>query len=211
MAQTNSIKIYLPFQEAITTSQSSIQHEEPINSAVKELNEAKLISLCLKQDRKAQKMLYEKHGPTMKLVCLRYLYDKALAEEILNKAFFKVFGKLKQYKNNGSFEGWIRKIVVNECLDCNRQYKQTIRLEEQFDHRGFSTQPEVENNHNLAFILRAVNQLPEGYRLVFNMIEIDGFTHKEVADKLGITASASRSQLTKAKKALREKLELARS
>ena len=212
MSKTSSIKIYLPLQEAERYIYPSYQVEdETVVDNTKTLTEQKLIKLCLKKNRKAQKELYDKHGPTMKMVCLRYLYDKSSAEDALNKAFLKVFTKLKTYKNAGSFEGWIRKVVVNECLDINRQTKKTIRIDEDSNRHDFSTLPIAEQNHNTAYILRVVNQLPDGYRTVFNMVEIDGFSHKEVAQKLEITESASRSQLTKAKKILRKKLEVFKS
>ena len=208
----NSIKIYLPSQEAERYIYPSFKVEgESVVSDTKTLTEEKLIKLCLKGNRKAQKELYDQHGPTMKMVCLRYLYDKSSAEDTLNKAFLKVFTKLKTYKNAGSFEGWIRKIVVNACLDTNRQTKKSIQIDENSNHHDFSVQPEIDQTHNTAYILKVISQLPEGYRTIFNMVEIDGFSHKEVSQKLGITESASRSQLTKAKKVLRTKLEFKKS
>jgi len=152
-------------------------------------------------------MLYEKMGPLMKAVCLRYVYDKSLAEEVMNRGFLKVFTKLTSYKNKGSFEGWVRRIMVNESLDENRKLKRSYKLDEKVSDNFFSVPPEVDDNYGVSYILQLVEKLPLGYKTVFNMVEIDGFTHKEVSVKLNITESASRSQLTKAKKILRNKLE----
>ena len=171
------------------------------------MKEKELLSLCLEKDRKAQKMLYERMGPLMKMVCLRYVYDKTLAEEVMNRGFLKVFTKLATYKNQGSFEGWVRRIMVNESLDENKKHKPTYRLDEKVSDKFFSVQPDIDNTHNVKYILQLIEQLPTGYKTVFNMVEIDGFSHKEVSAKLKITESASRSQLTKAKKILRNKLE----
>ena len=145
-------------------------------------------------------------GSLMKMVCLRYVYDKSLAEEVMNRGFLKVFTKLKSYKNKGSFEGWVRRIMVNECLNENKKHKPFYRLDEKVSDSFFSVQPDVDDNYNSSYILQLIEQLPTGYKTIFNMVEIDGFSHKEVSVKLKITESASRSQLTKAKKILRQKL-----
>lgn len=143
----------------------------------------------------------------MKMVCLRYLYDKSLAEEVMNRGFLKVFTKLSDFNNAGSFEGWMRRIMVNECLDENRRYKHIEKLNEQDLKQGLWQGALADENSNVNYLLKVIESLPPGYRTVFNMVEIDGFNHKEVAQKLNIKESASRSQLAKAKKLLRQKLE----
>ncbi len=171
------------------------------------MKEKELLLLCLEKDRRAQKMLYEKMGSLMKAVCLRYVYDKSLAEEVMNRGFLKVFTKLASYKNKGSFEGWVRRIMVNECLDENRKLKHSYKIDEKVSDNFFSVPPEVDDNYGVSYILQIIEKLPLGYKTVFNMVEIDGFTHKEVSAKLKITESTSRSQLTKAKKMIKLKIE----
>ncbi len=172
----------------------------------KKTNEDELVQRCLKNNRKAQKELYERYGPVMKMVCLRYLYEKQLAEEVLNRGFFKVFTKIESYTKEGSFEGWIRKIMVNECLNEN-QKREVIYEPNEVGERNFLTQvPEVESTHDVSYIMNVIAALPDGYRIVFNLCEIEGYNHKEIAEKLGITESSSRSQLTRAKQLLRQKL-----
>ncbi len=165
-----------------------------------------LLKGCLQSDRKAQRLFYEHFGPVMKMVCLRYLFEKQLAEEILNKGFLKVFTKLDTYKDEGSLEGWIRKIMVNECLNENQKRKIHYEPDEVAESRFRQQVPEVESSHELKHLMAIIEALPDGYRMVFNLIEIEGYTHKEASTKLGTTESNSRSQLARAKKLLREKL-----
>ena len=169
------------------------------------LTQTELINRCLKNDRKAQRALYERFGPTLKMTCLRYLIDKEMAEDALNRGFLKVFTKLDSYNGTGNFEGWMRRIMVNECLDFNRTHKPIYSIEEEtfLADDAFNV---TESKYETDFILRLIDALPLGYKTVFNMVEIDGFNHKEVGERLQITESASRSQLAKAKSILRKKL-----
>ena len=169
------------------------------------LQDHELIELCKKNNRNAQRQLYEHYGPKMKFVCRRYLTDKNNTEDVLNQGFIKVFNKLNAYQGRGSFEGWIKRTIINTCLDQNRKDKTfTLSLEEvspqdqptTIDYTGL----------NVDYILNAINRLPLGCQAVFNLVEVDGYNHKEVAAMLGITESASRSQLTKAKQSLRKML-----
>lgn len=172
----------------------------------KNTNDDELVQRCLKNDRKAQKQLYERFGPLMKMVCLRYLFEKQLAEEVMNRGFYKVFTKLSSYKAEGSFEGWIRKIMVHESLNENQKKKASYEIDECAENKFLSQVPEVESSHGLEHIMNVISALPDGYRVVFNLIEVEGFNHKEVAQKLSISESSSRSQLTRAKQLLRQKL-----
>ena len=169
------------------------------------LTQTELINRCLKNDRKAQRALYEQFGPKMKMICLRYLIDKEMAEDALNRGFLKVFTKLDSFTGTGNFEGWMRKIFVNECLDANKVHKPSYSIaEETFLHDDAFNM--TESKHETDYILRIIDSLPLGYKTVFNMVEIDGYNHKEVGEQLQITESASRSQLAKAKNILRKKL-----
>lgn len=170
------------------------------------LNEDELVQRCLKNDRKAQRQLYERYGPVMKMVCLRYLFEKQLAEEVLNRDFFKVFTKMKDYTGEGSLEGWIRRVMVNESLNENRKRKVLYEPDEVGESRFLQQVPEVQSSHEVKYIMAVIEALPEGYRVVFNRAEIEGYHHSEIAKKLQISESSSRSQLARAKKLLRKKL-----
>jgi len=170
------------------------------------LEEKQLIKKCLRNDRRAQRELYDRFGPLMKAVCIRYLFDSSICEEVMNRGFYKVFKNLNRFRFEGSFEGWIRKIMVRECLNENEKTKKA-RLSTDLDEAKFLKQaPEAQDNHSVDFIMKVIKALPEGYRLVFNLYEIEGYNHSEIAEQLNITESASRSQLTRAKQLLRKKL-----
>ena len=164
------------------------------------INEHELIQQCLQSNRKAQQDLYDCFAPVMKAVCRRYLYDKNELELALNQGFLKVFQNLKKFKGEGSFEGWIRRIVINTCLMENRKKP---KENEPIGEEVFVAQADAESPE---YILQAIASLPKGYREVFNLFEIDGYNHKEIAKMLHITSSASRSQLARAKEVLRKKL-----
>lgn len=172
----------------------------------KKLNEDELVQQCLKSNRKAQKELYERYAPLMKMVCLRYLYEKQLSEEVLNRGFFKVFTKIETYSGKGSLEGWIRKIMVNECLNENQKRKVIYEPDETGEQHFLKQVPEVDSDHEVSHIMAVIAALPDGYRVIFNLCEIEGYNHKEIAEQLGITESSSRSQLSRAKQLLRQKL-----
>lgn len=164
------------------------------------INEHELIQQCLQSNQSAQKALYERYAPAMKAVCRRYLYDKQEIEPVMNQGFLQVFLNLKKFKGEGSFEGWIRRIVINTCLMENRKKKTPeTELTEDFLSDGNQESPE--------YILKAIESLPKGYREVFNLFEIDGYNHNEISKMLGISTSASRSQLARAKEVLRKKLQ----
>jgi RNA polymerase sigma-70 factor (ECF subfamily) len=155
-----------------------------------------------------QRQLYERFTGKMYAVCLRYARTPSDAADILQEGFIKVFTKMSQYQFQGSFEGWIRRIMVNTAL---RTYQR-----QRFDQEssGYETLPEspVEADAiaslSEAELLTLINKLPDGYRIVFNMVAIEGFSHAEVAETLGIQESTSRSQLTKARRWLTEQLEV---
>lgn len=161
--------------------------------------EEKLIEACRKGDRKAQYELYEKYAPLMFSVCRRYVMQLQEAEDILVCGFTKVFQKLDQFKGQGSFEGWVRRIMVNEALTFIRRNK-SMYLEVEIekasrepDFHKLSDQLEVED------LEKMIDRLPMGYKTVFNLYAIEGFSHKEIAEKLGISENTSKSQLSRAR------------
>lgn len=171
------------------------------------MKQSELIHKCINNERKAQKELYERFGPLMKAVCRRYLFQKELAEEVMNRGFLKVFTNLKEFRGDGSFEGWVRRIMVRESLNENKRKHPTLETNAEHETAFLKIPSPTHSQHDADYILKLIDALPIGYKTVFNMNEIEGYSHAEIAKELGITESASRSQLARAKKLLREKLE----
>ena len=139
-------------------------------------------------------------------LCCRYIKGRMEAEDILVTSFTKVFDRINQFKGEGSFEGWVRKIVVNEALSYLRKNK-SMYLET--DLEAADREPDLDNLNNhleAEDLLKLVAELPAGYRIVFNMYAIDGYAHKEIADQLGISENTSKSQLSRARSYLQNKL-----
>lgn len=168
------------------------------------MNEKELIAACMQEDRKAQQALYDRYAPVMYGVCKRYLKTLEDAEDVLIEAFFKVFSNLSQYKGEGSFEGWIRRIVVNESLMFLRRNHHFQYMVEVDNAAGVRIVPTVHEELAAGEILDLLDQLPMGYRTVFNLYVLEGYKHREIADLLGISINTSKSQLILAKKRLRE-------
>jgi RNA polymerase sigma factor (sigma-70 family) len=171
------------------------------------LSEQELIQGCLNGDRRAQKALYEKFAAKMFGVCRRYVKSVENAEEVMVEAFCKVFQKIELYSGQGSFEGWIRKVVVNEALMFIRK---NYRFNEHLDIADIPVQSvdvSIEDELAANEILNLLDQLPTGYRTVFNLYVLDGLKHKEIAELLEISINTSKSQLILAKKKLKDLVE----
>jgi RNA polymerase sigma factor (sigma-70 family) len=168
-------------------------------------NEYDLAKAIQKGDRKAQNRFYEKYASKMLAVCSRYVGDKTEAEDVMIEGFMKIFDKINQFSFQGSFEGWVRKIIVNEALMYVRSKKNfNVDLEDaefEIDTNEFATNLEAEE------LMKLIDQLPMGYKTVFNLFAIEGFSHQEIAEKLGISEGTSKSQLSRARVILQEKLQ----
>ncbi|MFK5879527.1 MAG: RNA polymerase sigma factor [Flavobacteriaceae bacterium] len=168
-------------------------------------NEAVLIKDAMKYHREAQHRLFEIHAPKMLSVCRYYIKDVQHAESVMLKGFFKVFSKLKSFKSEGSFEGWIRRIMVREAISFLRQQKNI-----EFSIEDVEVKNDYANNINsemdVAQIQQLIDELPDGYRIVFVMYAIEGYKHKEIAEELDISESTSKSQLFKARKLLQKRV-----
>lgn len=166
-------------------------------------NETALIKKALKNNREAQHVLFELHAPKMLSVCRYYVKDLQQAEDVMLNGFFKVFSNLKQFNADGSFEGWMRRIMVREAISFLRQKKDI-----EFPVDTFQTNTNSENNINtnieVANIQQHIDALPSGYKMVFVMYAIEGYKHHEIATMLNITEGTSKSQLFKARKMLQE-------
>jgi len=168
------------------------------------LNE--LIILCKKQDAKAQGELYKRYSNVLFSICLRYSPNYVEAEDSLQDTFITIFKKIEQFKDKGSFEGWMKRVTVNTVLQKYRKKRVfDIRDEGQLEDE---VDEQVEDNDiPLDFLLEIIQQLPDRYRLVFTMYVMDGYSHKEVADMLGITDGTSKSNLARARAILKTKIE----
>ncbi|MEM9820658.1 MAG: sigma-70 family RNA polymerase sigma factor [Bacteroidota bacterium] len=165
-----------------------------------------LIEGCIKENKQCQKELFLRYAGKMLTVCRRYARHQLEAEDILQDAFIKVFDKINQFKFNGSFEGWIRRIVVNTAL---KNYQKSSFQKEQIgieDYEENGLEPTVYAQLHQEELLALISALPDGYRVVFNLYVLEGFSHKEIAQSLGIQAATSRSQLLKARKMLQAQI-----
>ncbi|MEP5339229.1 MAG: RNA polymerase sigma factor [Algibacter sp.] len=168
-------------------------------------NESLLIKKAIKNNREAQQVLYDLHAPKMLSVCRYYIKDLQHAEEAMLNGFFKVFSNLKSFKNEGSFEGWIRRIMVRESISFLRTQKQ---IEFPIDDINYKTEftNNIKTNIEVAEIQQLIDALPEGYKMVFVMFAIEGYKHYEIAEILNISEGTSKSQLFKARKMLQGKI-----
>ncbi|TGE18027.1 RNA polymerase sigma factor [Hymenobacter elongatus] len=170
------------------------------------MTDADLIAACRQGNGRAQKLLYERFAGMMLGVCIRYLRRREDAEEAMLGGFAKVFRALDQYRHEGSFEGWIRRIMVNEALGQLRR-KEPLHLAIDDSHTDLAVTPaDAESQLNTADLLALLADLPAGYRTVFNLYALEGFSHPEIAELLGISEGTSKSQLSKARAMLQRRL-----
>ena len=164
-----------------------------------------LIENCKINDTKAQGELYKLFSSKLFSVCLKYSRNYAEAEDNLQDAFLTIFDKIEQYKNKGSFEGWLKRITVNTVL-------QRYRSEKVFDIINENTIVDVElevdeDNISITYLLQIIQELPDRYRLVFNLFVLDGYSHKDIADMLDINVGTSKSNLARARQTLKKTIE----
>jgi len=166
-----------------------------------------LIKRCRAGERKAQELLYKQYASKMLGVCMRYATDKMEAEDMLQNGFIKVFQKIDDYRGDGSFEGWIRRIMVHSSIEYYRKHNKMMQLVELDEAGGeTSTNPLATARLEAADLLLLIKNLAPGYRIVFNLYAIEGYSHKEIAEIAGITEGASKSQLSRARSVLREQI-----
>ena len=163
-----------------------------------------MIQLAIDNNRAAQQKIYSQFSPKMLSICRMYVKDVHQAEDVMITSFMKVFTSLKNFQHNGSFEGWIRRIMVNECISFLRVHKKVNFIEDSFFIDGSIIVNEFELVADDIQIL--IDNLPEGYKMVFNLYAIEGFKHKEIALMLGINEGTSKSQLSHARKILQQQI-----
>jgi RNA polymerase sigma-70 factor (ECF subfamily) len=167
------------------------------------LSETTLIENCINGDRKSQKELYKIYSPKLFTVCLKYTKNHFDAEDVLQDGFVKVFHNLHKFTGDGSFEGWLRRIFVNTAIEHLRRKKQETIGCENIENSVFDKEPSALENLYRKDIVQTTKSLSKGYQTVFNLYAIEGFSHQQIATKLGITASTSKSQFSRAKVLLR--------
>ena len=172
------------------------------------MTEDELIRGCLKGNGSCQKEIFYRFAGRMLGVCHRYARNSADAEDILQDAFIKVFDKIYQFKSEGSFEGWIRRIVVNTALKkySLRRYEKEVIGYEISDRDENEMEPSAYAHLTEKELLELINSLPDGYRIIFNLYVIEGYQHDEIAEMLGIQPGTSRSQLVKARNMLQKQI-----
>ena len=167
-------------------------------------HEKKLIHRAASGKREAQKALYDRYAPKMLALCQHYIKDGHFAEDIMIEGFVKVFQNLSGFRFEGSFEGWVRRIMVREAIDFLRKRQFIVFDNTRLDENGGEQQ--VSDPYQLEALELLIDSLPEGYRLVFTLYAVEGYKHAEIAEVLGISENTSKSQLFKARKQLQEQL-----
>lgn len=171
------------------------------------MTDKELVKACEKGNAKAQELLYNRFAPMMLGICMRYCQSREEAEDVMQDAFVKVFRKIRTLQNSEALEPWIRRIMVNTSLNAIRSnlkhhfHSDIDELHEQVPDERYD-----EDVFRTADLLQLIRELPSGYRIVFNMYEVEGFAHKEIADMLGVSVNTSKSQLLKARRLLQKKL-----
>lgn len=188
--------------------------DQSIGSNMLSAEDLQLIEGCRTGKRRFQNLLYQKYSRRMFAVCLRYSNDATEAEDILQDAFIKVFRNISTYSGSGSFEGWMKRIMINTSLSQYQKNKKkgiSVDLEviEPFlsDDNPNEDQTPLASSVSSDQLIGLIQKLPEGYKHVFSMYALDGFSHQEIADSLNISVNTSKSQLSKARKYLQKEIE----
>jgi len=165
-----------------------------------------LIKSCLANDRRAQEQLYRWLSPRLFAVCLRYAADREAAEDVLQEGFIKLFQKLSSFRGEGSFEGWARRIMVNTAIEQFRKIKPVLSLEADHPPNEPSLKETGVSQLEAKELSALIQELPVGYRTVFNLYAVEGYNHAEIAALLGISEGTSKSQYARAKRWLQDRI-----
>ncbi len=173
------------------------------------ISEDQLIERCKKQDRAAQKILYDRYAGLMLAICTRYVYERSEAQDILQEGFLKIFLKISEFEGRGSFEGWLKRVIINTAIThyhkSSKHNKYHYEISDVQETR-FETEKYSESEFTRDELFNVLNSLPEGYKVVFNLYAIEGYKHKEIGKLLNIDINTSKSQYSRAKKLIRKKL-----
>ncbi|NTV82719.1 MAG: RNA polymerase sigma factor [Bacteroidales bacterium] len=175
-----------------------------------------IIRGCMDGKRKAFSLLFQNYAPVMLGVCMRYCKNRIDAEDVMQDGFIKVFSQIHKFRREGSFEGWIKRIMINAAIDnyqsnlkhaFHEDVSEIAHSEDMAEYPGSDDDLPDEMNIPHTKLMEMIQELPDGYRVVFNLFAIENFNHKEIASLLGISENTSKTQLLKARKALRKKIE----
>jgi RNA polymerase sigma-70 factor (ECF subfamily) len=170
------------------------------------MNEEQLVKACLEGNSAAQRQFYEQYSRKMMGLCLRYTINIAEAEDFLQDGFIKVFESLHSFKFMGSLEGWVRRIILNTVLDKLRRNIHFKNNESLDDHYELASDENPYQHLGAKELIQLIQSLPTGYRTVFNLYAVEGYTHKEIATLLNINESTSKSQYGRAKEQIQKRL-----
>ena len=170
--------------------------------------EQDILRECINNDRKAQKLFYEKYAPALLGICFRFTGNRNEAEDVLQEGFVKIFTNLEHFKGNSSLMGWMRRIVINTAITMyHRNFKHQNHYDiEDFREKNIGEKDIGEIEFTNEELLNIISVLPAGYKMVFNLYAIEGFKHKEIAKKMKIDINTSKSQYSRAKKIIQVKL-----
>lgn len=169
------------------------------------MTEKEIIEGCVQKNVNCQQTLFNKYKGVLMSICLRYAADTVEAEDMLQDTFIKIFSAIRKFRFEGSFEGWLKKIAATTSL--KKLQKRRIQFKDiPFEKPGAPVEPDIISTLAEKEIIRAISSLPDGYRIVFNLYVLDGFSHDEIGRLLGIKPVTSRSQLLKARKMLQKKI-----
>jgi RNA polymerase sigma-70 factor (ECF subfamily) len=166
----------------------------------------RLINQCIKKDAKAQSQLYQQYADKLFSLCLKYSRNYAEAEDNLHDTFITVFDKIHQYNNKGSFEGWLKRIAINTAL---QRYREDVGVYDIVNEQNIEdVTVDIEDHHlDLDFLLKIIQELPDRYRLIFNLYVLDGYSHVEISKLIDISVGTSKSNLARARRILKTKIE----
>jgi RNA polymerase sigma factor (sigma-70 family) len=170
------------------------------------LNETDLIQGCVRKDAIAQRTLFDKYAGILMTICRRYAGEQHEAEDMLQEAFISIFSHINQFKSAGSFDGWLKRITVNTALKILQKRKIKIVGITHVEHELMSPDLNILSDLGAEDLLKLISQLPDGYRVIFNLYAIEGYSHDEIAGMLKIKTATSRSQLSKARAILKDKI-----
>ena len=166
-----------------------------------------LIAGCKREEMEARKELYERYAGVMLSLCVRYIGDRDLARDVLQDGFYKVFTKIGDYSGTGSFEGWMKRIFINTALE-QLQKKRFLPITGEYEENIEDADISVFEKLSANDLLRCIAELPDGFRTVFNLHAVEGYSHVEIAEMLHIKEVTSRSQYMRARKILQKKVQL---
>jgi RNA polymerase sigma factor (sigma-70 family) len=170
------------------------------------VTEAEIIKGCVEKNIRCQRLLFDAYAGRLMTICLRYASDTPEAEDMLQESFIKIFDAVDQYRFEGSFEGWLKKVTVNTCLKTLQKRKIKFTGISMLEITAETTQQQAIGNLTENELIKLISNLPDGYRIVFNLYVIEGYSHDEIAQMLNIETATSRSQLVKARRMLQKQI-----